>query len=196
MSGAGEAINDLAATDVVAINMSWYFGGGGLCHTAASGAVDLADENAFDDGKLMVIGGGNNEDPDPDDPFVSVGTCQAVPRSLTSLALHAPASNDAEVKRLLATCPDGLETLTLRGTPVSDAIVDELKQMAALRYVGAVDTHITTDALRALAGALASSAGRRSEVRHHVLSRPDLRRQPERGLSGALRRCVVTRTAR
>lgn len=67
-SDAVEAIEKLAATDVVAINISWTQGAIDKCDTGTDAGVDEAVENAFDDGKLMVIAAGNNPIPDADDP--------------------------------------------------------------------------------------------------------------------------------
>lgn len=70
-----------------------------------------------------------------------------IPASLRALSVRAPDATDAEVTRLLAACPADLESLTLCGTPVSDAIFDELERLQGLRYVNARGTGVASDAL-------------------------------------------------
>ena len=41
-----------------------------------------------------------------------------IPKSLTYLSVHAPETTDADVERLLASCPAHLDSVGLRGTPV------------------------------------------------------------------------------
>jgi len=69
---------------------------------------------------------------------------------LEVLAVHVAAASDAEVLRMM----DGhgrLETLRLRGTPVTDALLGELKRWPRLRSLEVEDTRISEAALRKLA---------------------------------------------
>jgi hypothetical protein len=83
--------------------------------------------------------------------FPNIPDWVGVPASLRSLSVRAPDATDADVKRLLAMCPDTLESLVLHGTPVSDAVLEHLERFKALRYIDARHTRITTDGLRRLA---------------------------------------------
>lgn len=71
--------------------------------------------------------------------------------SLKSLTLHVKEASDDDVRRVLASCPDDLEDVGLRGTPVSDAVLDALAQRPAFKYLDAVDTRITMPALERFA---------------------------------------------
>lgn len=83
--------------------------------------------------------------------FPRVPSWVRMPKSLRSLSLHAKETTDAEVTSALSACPDDLEDVGLRGTPVSDAILDELARHPAFKYLDAVDTRITMTALERLA---------------------------------------------
>ena len=74
-----------------------------------------------------------------------------IPPTLRRLTVHASAATDDDVRHALAACPDRLETLGLRGTPVSDRLLAELARFAGLRYLDAVDTDISPDTLAAFA---------------------------------------------
>ena len=74
-----------------------------------------------------------------------------VPSDLRGLHVHWPEATDDDVGQLLARCSASLESVGLRGTPASDAIVDELARFPALGYVDAIDTRISVDALHRLA---------------------------------------------
>jgi len=69
-------------------------------------------------------------------------------QSLRTLSLRAHASNDREVAALLAKVPAELENLHLRGTAVSDAVLDALAPFHKLRYLDVVDTGVTTEGMQ------------------------------------------------
>jgi hypothetical protein len=83
--------------------------------------------------------------------FPSIPPWITMPTSLRWLSLHAPEATDVDVRRTLASCPETLESLGLRGTPASDEVLDELVRLRALSYIDAVDTRLTVGALRRLA---------------------------------------------
>ncbi|MFY0532195.1 hypothetical protein [Nannocystis pusilla] len=70
-----------------------------------------------------------------------------MPRALRSLRLRAPGATDDEVCRVLAACPDRLEWVDLRGSPVTDRLLDALARFPGLRSLDAVDTGIREEAL-------------------------------------------------
>jgi len=74
-----------------------------------------------------------------------------MPASLNWLSLRLPEATDAAVRSMLASCPEHLGSLGLRGTPVSDAVLADLARFSKLTYLDAVDTRITKDALRRFA---------------------------------------------
>jgi hypothetical protein len=74
-----------------------------------------------------------------------------MPPSLRWLSLHAPEATDDEVRRTLASCPKELESLGLRGTPVSDEALVELERLSAVNYIDAVDTRMSIAALTRVA---------------------------------------------
>jgi len=71
--------------------------------------------------------------------------------SATKVNVTAPHATDEDVRGLLSRCPERLESLGLRGTPVTDAILAELERFPGLRDLDAVRTKISTDALHAFA---------------------------------------------
>lgn len=71
----------------------------------------------------------------------------AAPRALRTLRIHAPQATDDDVCRVLAACPDRLECVDLRGSPVTDRLLAALARFPALRSVDAVDTRIAEEAL-------------------------------------------------
>ena len=75
----------------------------------------------------------------------------ATPEKLRWLTLHVAETTDPEVRAVLSVCREAIENLGLRRTPVSDAILVDLEKMPALKYLDAVDTQITEDALEAFA---------------------------------------------
>ncbi len=79
--------------------------------------------------------------------FPTVPLWVGMPQSLRWLSVHAPEAADADVRRILSACPEDLDSVGLRGTPVSDALFADLGRFARLRYVDAVNTSITPQAL-------------------------------------------------
>lgn len=71
----------------------------------------------------------------------------AMPQALRDLSLHAAAATDDDVCRVLAACPDRLERVDLRGSPVSDRVLAALARFPGLRTLGAIDTRIDREAL-------------------------------------------------
>lgn len=80
--------------------------------------------------------------------FPTVPLWIGMPQSLRWLSVHAPEATDADLRRILSACPEDLDSLGLRGTPVSDALLGDLGRFARLKYVDAVDTKITREALQ------------------------------------------------
>ncbi|AKV02716.1 hypothetical protein AKJ09_09379 [Labilithrix luteola] len=74
-----------------------------------------------------------------------------IPRSLRGIALRVAETTDDEVKRVLAACPEDLEDVGLRNTPVSNSILGELVGRPAIKYLDAVGTQITKPALEQFA---------------------------------------------
>lgn len=70
---------------------------------------------------------------------------------LRDMTIHCPAASEQEVKALLAQCPSELESVGLRGTPVSDSLLADLERFPALRYLDAKDTKISPEALHVFA---------------------------------------------
>jgi hypothetical protein len=89
--------------------------------------------------------------------------------SLRTLGIHAPASNDGELAVLLADAPTGLDTIVLRGTPVTDAVFESLSRFPKLQYIDVVDTWVTAEGLGAF-------ANKRPGLRFHP--RPEKARPP------------------
>jgi len=83
--------------------------------------------------------------------FPDLPTWISMPQSLRWLAVHAPNATDADLRRALSGCPEELDSLGLRGTPVSDALFADLERFQHLKYLDAVDTRITKEALRRFA---------------------------------------------
>ncbi|KYG08095.1 hypothetical protein BE21_25660 [Sorangium cellulosum] len=93
-------------------------------------------------------------------------TAPAPPRSpwpcapgLRDLALHIESISDAEVVRA-ASAYRRLRSLSLRDTPVTDAILDELHRWPELEHLDVVGSRVTAGALRGL-------AARRPALRFH-----------------------------
>lgn len=74
-----------------------------------------------------------------------------IPASLVNLSARLSEASDDEIIRLLERGPDSLETVVLRGSPVTDAVCDALRRFRRLRYVDAERTKITKPALAKLA---------------------------------------------
>jgi hypothetical protein len=70
--------------------------------------------------------------------------------ALRTLGIHAPEANDTQVEALLAHAPSDLESLHLRGTPVTDALFTMLSRFVKLRYLDLVGTLVTAAALEAV----------------------------------------------
>jgi hypothetical protein len=66
---------------------------------------------------------------------------------MRTLGIHAREGGDAEVSALLSGAHAGIENVSLRGTPVSDAIFGELARFQRLRYLDVVNTNVTAEAL-------------------------------------------------
>lgn len=71
-----------------------------------------------------------------------------LPRSLRALTLHCQRATDDDVRALLERCPATLEGLNLRGTSVSDAIIDDLERLPHLTFLDVVGTRVSEAALR------------------------------------------------
>jgi hypothetical protein len=74
-----------------------------------------------------------------------------VPSTLRELSLRVPGATDQDLRALLATCPEQLSSVGLRGTPVTGAVLADLERFPNLSYLDACDTGITKDALRPFA---------------------------------------------
>ncbi len=83
--------------------------------------------------------------------FPKVPSWVDMPRWMRSLSLHAHSANDHDVLRAVSACPASLDSIALRGTPVSDAIFEVLARFPQLKYVDAVDTRVTETALEEFA---------------------------------------------
>jgi hypothetical protein len=104
----------------------------------------------------LTLGGSSEEvDAELDMPNVGALTLDlpgvpdwVVPsRTLRSLHVHAAQADDAAVLALLERCPSMLETVGLRGTPVTDAIFSALGRLDRLTYLDVVDTGVGREAL-------------------------------------------------
>jgi hypothetical protein len=69
---------------------------------------------------------------------------------LRDLALHVESFSDAEAVRAASTFPR-LRSLSLQGTPVTDAFLDEIHRWPELEYLDVVGSRVTAGALRRLA---------------------------------------------
>ncbi len=88
--------------------------------------------------------------------------------ALRELGLHVRDANDEAIASALQRiAPDELETLSMRGTPLTRAIFSSLQRFRALNYVDLVDSRVTVDELETFAA-----------------SRPGLRHHPRRVHSG------------
>lgn len=85
--------------------------------------------------------------------FPSMPPWVALPGSLRGLSLHLPKITDGEIERVLSECPPTLGSLGLRGTPVSNSILELLERFPRLKYLDAADTKITKPVLRRFASA-------------------------------------------
>jgi hypothetical protein len=74
-----------------------------------------------------------------------------MPASLRWLSVHAPKATDEDLRRLLALCPNELDSVGLRRTPVSDGVLADLERFPGLNYLDAVDTRISKTALERFA---------------------------------------------
>lgn len=74
-----------------------------------------------------------------------------IPASLGSLTVRMQAATDDALRGLLLACPEGLNSLGLRGTLATDVLFDDLQRFPSLGYLDAVDTRITKLALRRFA---------------------------------------------
>lgn len=78
----------------------------------------------------------------------------AFPRAplLRYLSLHLEKTSDSELLRAVSRYPQ-LESLSLRGTPVTDAFLDRLDRWPDLTYLNVVNTRVTQAALQRLPAA-------------------------------------------
>lgn len=67
----------------------------------------------------------------------------ALPPILRSLSLATWEAVESDVVAFLRSCPAALESLTLRRTPVGDAVFDVLDRFEALGHLDVVDTRVT-----------------------------------------------------
>jgi hypothetical protein len=72
-------------------------------------------------------------------------------RTLRTLSLHSERADDAQVARFLRACPDALTSLSLRGTPVTDDVLDALTRFQRLEYLNVVGTGVSALALERFA---------------------------------------------
>jgi hypothetical protein len=76
----------------------------------------------------------------------------SIPRLLGSMNVYAAKATDDDVLQLLARCPKGLESLSLRGTPVTERILDAVgERFPTLKDLDVVDTRISEEAVHAFA---------------------------------------------
>ena len=75
----------------------------------------------------------------------------AAPTSLVTLTICSTRADDAQVARVLDSCPVALASLSLRGTPVTSAILERLARFGELRFLDVVDTQIPRAALERFA---------------------------------------------
>ena len=93
--------------------------------------------------------------------FALKGSLVAMPSALRRLTIHAADASDDDVRRILSGCPMSLESLGLRGTPVSDRVLEDLERFPVLEYVDAADTRMTKAALERFAERHPTSSARR-----------------------------------
>ena len=60
--------------------------------------------------------------------FALKGSLVAMPSALQAFTIHAADASDDDVRRILSGCPMSLESLGLRGTPVSDRVLEDLER--------------------------------------------------------------------
>ncbi|APR75751.1 Hypothetical protein A7982_01097 [Minicystis rosea] len=78
---------------------------------------------------------------------------------LRDLSIHVESLSEAELVRAASSYPQ-LRSLSLQGTPATDAFLDELHRWPGLEYLDVVDSRVTAGALRQL-------AARRPALRFH-----------------------------